>query len=462
MLTLTDFRSRFQKGWKSVWNDIGFALDADSGLGNSRYSGRRYHVPGTSMSWDYAAGDLLACPAVAACQNWVNRNLPQAPPQVMRRNTQGEETPRPDHPLTELLTNPNELYDYTCLMMGTLQSGFLDGNSYWAIERGSYNQPIELWWLPARCITPRRSRNSRSPLPDYYEYRVGSQTQRLKTQDVVHIRFGIDPYNYMLGMSPLASVSRDVYTLQQAINYTARMLKNSGLVGVLATPKDANYVFDVDDFVARWQNKVTGDQQGEAIAYDVPIDIQFPSFTPQNMALDTVPDRSEAVVCALYCIPPSVCGLHVGRLFRTDANMEQSRQIAWEENGIPTLLAIGSQGGRQLLPQLSPKSRTERLSFDFSQIRPLQPDLDALHARTANNWKLGLIDRAEWKREVGLKPDPEKDEGLYYYDLFPAISGEIPDGGASTMPTGATGAQNGAEAARTRSERNGAERVTAA
>jgi phage portal protein BeeE len=54
----------------------------------------------------------------------------------------------------------------------------------------------------------------------------------------VHFRFGKDPNNLLRGFSPLAAVMREVYTDDQAANFTAAILKNLGIIGVIFSPKD--------------------------------------------------------------------------------------------------------------------------------------------------------------------------------------------------------------------------------
>jgi hypothetical protein len=54
---------------------------------------------------------------------------------------------------------------------------------------------------------------------------------------VVHFRFGKDPRNLLRGFSPLAAVMREVYTDDQAANFTAAILKNLGIIGVIFAPE---------------------------------------------------------------------------------------------------------------------------------------------------------------------------------------------------------------------------------
>jgi len=410
---------RVWKAIKSVFNDTGWA--ADSGRVSVGRSGRRYWLPGTDLNWDVLAGDLWMCYAVQACLNWKFKNWHQAPPMVTQRK--GDEWEAiPDHPLLRLLNKPNPGYDAATMWMGIILSMEVDGNAYLGIERaGTKGLPIELWYIPHTLIKPVRAKGS-SDFISYYEYRTGgTNVVRIDVDDIVHIRYGLDPYNLMLGMSPLASGSRTAYVLQQAENYAARTMKNFGMVGAMATPKEGNTSFDPETFVATWQSKTTGDKQGEILAMDGPVEIQWPEATPQTMLLETLQDRPEANICALLGVPPQVCGLHVGRLSKTWANATQAQEAAWEDGQKPLGALIGLQLGSQLLPEFSTQANRQRLEFDYSQVRCLQPDLDALHKRVRDDWLAGLIDRAEWKQSMNIIPLPE-DTGLYYYNVTQMIN----------------------------------------
>jgi hypothetical protein len=48
----------------------------------------------------------------------------------------------------------------------------------------------------------------------------------------------MDPNNMLRGFSPLAAVMREVYIDDQAANFTAAILKNLGIIGVIFSPKD--------------------------------------------------------------------------------------------------------------------------------------------------------------------------------------------------------------------------------
>lgn len=399
----------------TIWQRIKSAFNALS-WGSDEVphssSGRVHWVPGTNTNWSEIVGDIWNVPAVQACLGYLFRNLLQALPRVVVLNNEKEEVVA-NHPLPMLLMNPNQEYDYSVMMMGLLLSWECDGNAYLLIERNAFGVPNELWYVPHHMIKRKRDKTTGKR---YCEYRIGGKTFRLEPdKDILMLQNGVDPNNPLYGLAPLASAARDGYVLQQSSTYAARSMKNGGMVGAVASPANENSTFDPEEFVRIWSSKTTGDHQGEILAYDVPVNVQFPAFSPQDMAIETVQDRPEANICAIMGIPPQCANLHVGRLSKTYANSKEAREAGWEEKLLPLMWILGMQIGRSLLPQMSRGSEQERLTFDTSNVRPLQPDLDALHLRAREDYKANLIDRALWKLMVDLPILPE-DVGVYFSD----------------------------------------------
>jgi HK97 family phage portal protein len=406
---LTLLARRMAQNYRS-WSVADGSFDGQSfAVGGS---GRVYWLPQTGINWDRETGDLWECPAFQACLNWMVRNALQAPPVVRVPDKAGEMQDLPDHPLTALLKEPNPYYDWTSLLFGLLLSWEANGNAYCGIERDRAGRPAELYWLRHDQVRPMPIKGSKN-LIDYYEYRVGGRKQEVPVEDMLHCRFGIDPADPRRGLAPAASSQRGVYTLQGASNYGANIMRNFGTVGAIVSTKEKDDQFDVIAFGESYRAKTTGDHVGDVMVVDTPLDIQWPKSTPQDMALETVQDRPEADVCALLGVPPQVVGLHVGRLSKTYANMKEAREAAWEECIMPNLGMLGQQIGHKLLPQMQPYTDKEVLAFDFSKVRPLQPDKDAMHLRVREDYKVGMLDRAEARAETGREVRPE-DAGVYY------------------------------------------------
>jgi len=414
---------------KSQFNDLLFGSDSGRSASAMGHSGRRYWLPGTSTDWESLTGDLWEVPGVMACYGWEKRNLLQSPPQVVRAMNDKTEAVG-SHPMLDLWNTPNDRYDAHTLLSGLLLSYKVDGNAYIGIERETpKGLPSELYYIPHFMLRPRVDKATGEI---YYEYTFRGRRERIPKEDIVHIRDGMDPRNPLCGIAPLAVAYRDGYLLQQGTTYAAKAMKNSGIIGALATPDpaavSAGGTFDGEAFVDMYTAKTTGERAGEAMAFDYPLKLQFPNVTPQNMAIDTMLDRPETTVCALWGVPSQVVGLHVGRLAKTYANYAEARESAWEECVVPDGNTIFGQIGRHLLPQLRTEAQAKReiCCLNLKDVRPLQPDLDALYTRANQTWEKNLIDRYDWAEMVGRQPDPA-DKGVFFSDVQVAQQSMILD-----------------------------------
>ncbi len=418
----------FQKlGVKTVINGGNWVAGDAPGNRYSNWASRSFPLVGTAVNWDGITGDLFQNPAAASCYKWIWQNYCQATPQVKQYNSKGEEEIFTEHPLLELLQAPSPTYDYSRLMGIVIHDVLVDGNAYLGINRESV-LPSELIRIDPNRIKPHKSSDAITVPFDQWEYRdPKGQLRYVLVSEVVHIAMGVDPNDQRLGFAPYKALKRAQYTLDQASNYSASIMRNMGVTGGIISPKEPHTTFEPEEIVKVWNSKTRGDRVGEVMALDMPIDIQFPQNNPQKMALDTIQDRPESDICAVFGVPAQVVGLHSGRLSKTYANMKEAREIAWEETIIPLLGLIGLAITKQLLSQFVGRGAGVRqeLCFDIRQIRPLQPDLDALHARTRADWQANLITRADWKRATGSEPLPE-DEGVYYCDVVGSNVIDIP------------------------------------
>ena len=404
---------------KSRFNNVLFGAEEGVYVGQGR-SGRVYWLPGTSSDWDSLAGDLWEVPAFAACFNYIWRNLTQPPAQVLRGKGKDAQ-PVPDHLLLALLKQPNPEMDWNRMLYGVLLSYFFGHGAFLCIERATRRGlPTQLWYIPHTLIKPKRDKKTGEL---YYEYRIRQKTFRIPKEDIVYIPHGMNPNNPLEGFAPLATAPRDGYVLQQGTNYAAKAMRNGGMVGLIVTPSKEMITdptttvdFDPETFVDVHQEKVTGERAGGIVAWNHPLDVHTANVTPQDMAIDTMLDRHEATAGALFGIPTQVVGLHVGRLSKTFANQKEAREIAWEECLVPTGNAVYGAIGAQLLPQMSVQAENECCCMDISQVRPLQPDLDAIYKRANDAWSLNLIDRERWCTMVGEEAQPG-DKGLYFKDV---------------------------------------------
>jgi HK97 family phage portal protein len=236
-------------------------------------------------------------------------------------------------------------------------------------------------------------------------YAVDGRHVKLAREDVVHFRNGLDPANYRIGLSPLASVLREVVTDNEASTYAASILRNMGVPGIVITPKNDDAILldgDAEAIKRKFVARFSGDERGKPLVMSVPLDLHFPGFSPADLMVDKVRDIPEERICAVLGIPPCVVGLGAGLENLTYNNLEQSRRIAYENNIIPTQRIIAAELSAQLLPDFEDSRGDLYVRFDTRQVHCLQDDVGDLYTRVGTAFEQGLITRDEARAMIGV------------------------------------------------------------
>lgn len=357
-----------------------------------------------------AVGDGLDSSVIVAPLLWMARTFPEAPVVVERSKNPTWEVVNA-HPMVALLNRPNPYYSGVLLKQAAMISWGLAGNVYLVKVRGAYGQVEQLWYIPHWLMVPRRERGS-TQFVDYYEYSYGSGTLKLHPSDVVHIRLGIDPRNQMQGIGPLTSILREVFTDDEAAAFTATLLSNMGVPGLVISPEKEGGSLNKeqgDRIKADIEDKVTGDRRGKPLVMLGPTKIQQFGFSPEQLNLKALRRIPEERVTAVMGIPAIVVGLGAGLDRSTFANYKEAREAAYESNIIPTQSVFCAELQHQLLPDFEARPDDFRVGFDNSQVRILQEDENRKAARYSLLYRNGVVWRSEARRAMGLDTDKEDD-----------------------------------------------------
>jgi hypothetical protein len=271
-------------------------------------------MPRSQVDFRREVGDGMGSATVMAPLLWIMRSFPEAPPIVHRVLDDGQLQHAVGHPLVSLLRRPNRHLSGSLQWMATMASFFVAGNAYWIKVRDAQGRVVELWWAPDWTMTPVGSDDG-SEFLTHYEYRPGPQRVNLHPDDVVHFRHGLDPRNPRLGLSPLASVLREVFTDDEAANFTAALLRNMGVPGLLVAPEQGDYSpssDEVDETKTYMRQMFTGDRRGEPLVMTGPTKVTQFGFSPEQLNLKELRRIPEERVTAVLGVPAIVAGLGAG------------------------------------------------------------------------------------------------------------------------------------------------------
>lgn len=391
-----------------------------------RYGLKEYFTPLGAVQ--YPAGELdfhesvgrgYGSNVILTPVRWVARNFHQAP-LLVERAQGGEFSPQAPHPLTDLVSQPNPWYSGVDLWGASVVSWFLDGNSYWIKIRDGSGRVAELWYAYPWMMEPVQSHGS----PDFithYKYSPGGvEPKNLPIEDVVHFRDGIDPDNPRKGMSTLKSIIREVFTDDEASRYTAFILKNAGVIGLVVSPKESGVAIDEQAVKNKLMQTTTGPRRAEPHVTSEPVNVSEYGTDPRRMNLASLRNVTEERACAAVGIPAAVVGFGTGvQQTKVGATLKELKGMAWEDCLVPLLMRFQIQLDQSLLPDFETRSEV-RTRFATEEVESMQESQDSLAERNTGLYRANLIKRSEARADLGWETGPE-DEG-YAFELEPSAS----------------------------------------
>lgn len=405
----------------------------------------------TNINYQAAVGDPTRNSIVVAVVGWLARNFPEAPVRLRRLHPDGtSETIQPGLAgpgwMLRLLERPNPYFSGVLMWMATVTDLFCNGNGYWLKVRDpQYDRVIELWWVPSRYLRPMWPDDG-SVFISHYFYRVDGVDYRVENRDVVHFRLGIDPDNPRLGLSKLASLFREIYTDDEAANYSAVILTNMGIPGVVISPSVTGGVTmrtDPETVKTAFMEKFGGDRRGEPLVLTAPTEVKVLSFNPQEMNLKEMRRVPEERVTAVLGISAMVAGLGAGLDRSTFTNYGEARLAAYQESIIPLQRLMAADMEVQLLPDFADTDHDPLdVDFDTSKASAMQALHDAIWKRLESSATKGLITRAAFKEGTGQTVRPEDQVYIVAsnYLIIPASATAAP--AALPAPTATGGGQS--------------------
>lgn len=401
----------FIKVWASrLWARL---KAADDFIPVLRFGSGGDSLPRTRYPYRRDFGLGLDSNVVMAPVNWILRNFTEAELRMQRR-TKGIWQPLLDHPVVELADQPNDFYDGDLLWKATLASFTLDGNAYWLKVRNAFGAVVQLWYLPHFLVEPRYPKDG-SVYISHYEYTPewGGPKVDVPVGDIVHYRFGLDPRDTRKGLSPVKPLIREVFTDDEAANFSATILRNMGVPGGVIAPKDSTVLPNSDDITEMREYMKTafsGDRRGEWLVLGTPTETSQFGFDPQQLMVGNLRDIAEERVCAALGIPAAIVGFGAGlQQTKVGATMRELRRLAWTSCLQPMQRSLARQLTASLVPDFVAQSRRFRLWFDTASV-PAFAEEETEQANRVIALVGGGILRVDHAQEMlGLEVDETQD-----------------------------------------------------
>lgn len=374
-------------------------------------------IPRTNFDYAKEVGTGLGSNVIMSPVQWVMRTFPESLLVLNKTAADGTVTPVLSHPFLDLMKKPNEFYTYETIIMSVMLSWSIAGNAYLLKVRNQLGMVVELWYVPHWMIRPVASDSDPTVFISHYIYTPFGQPFDVPIEDVIHFRFGLDPQNVRMGLSPLAAIVREAFSDDEASNYSASLLRNMGVPGVVISPDNAESITtDTAKTVKeKYKESFTGDRRGDVMVMTGKTKVDVLGFDPKKMDLGSLRDISEERVTAAMGIPAAVVGFGAGlQTTKVGATMNALIRLAWTGNIIPSQRPIAETLGSQLLVDIDSDPALS-VGFDNSMVSALQEDKDARVKRLGTGVKEGWV--KVWDARVAEGLPVEESDKVYLRPL---------------------------------------------
>lgn len=375
---------------------------------------------------------------VMACVNAIVAGFKQAPPRIYKTGVDGVKIALPEHRLIKLLRRPNPYYSRAKLLGAALTSYLVKGNGY--IYKEKANEGVgatqALYYIPHFNMTPRRDIQGSSFI-SHYEYNVNGKTFRLRPDQVIHLRFDLDSYNTLLGRSPLQPVLSTIYSDEEADKFTSALLRNTAIAGTVIAPDTEKVKVkpaDAEAIKENFKRKFGGDKRGETMVLSFAAKVYQMGFSPEQLQMKDARRLPEERVSAQYRIAASFAGLGAGLDRSTFSNYEQAEKKSYETGIVPLWDEWGEDFTIALTDEFFAGDESYGVEFDYSKVKALSENADAVEKRSSHIWMLGGMDLAEYRQANGLPVDEAKHTGVTYMSLRALPAPNSITGGQGTQP----------------------------
>ena len=361
---------------------------------------------------------------VASCIQWVTTNFLSAPILLEELRADEWQTLPNDIDFIRLLNNPNPYIPAPLFWAAVLTNYYIGGNAYIIKIRDNGGRVRELWPVHYKTMTPK---SEEGDFITYYEYQTGTGIEKIKPEDVIHLRTYNRDSN-IVGRSYLADILDELDIDQKANEFVSALLENYGVASIIFSPRDRQDWINErkgESMKRRIEEKLKGKNRGGVLVLSAPSEVKTVAFDPGTMDLRFTRDTSEERVASRFGLDITVLGWGAGiRSTQVGATRVEARKQSWEDGIIPLQRIFAEFLFNQLLVDFYPDTSRYRIRFDISVIPELQEDATDKAKRFTSQWLSGEITRAESRGAQGFDISPEDD--VYF----------VPRGGTLITPAG--------------------------
>jgi len=389
-----------------------------SGWGGLGGGYRPYSVwlPGTTYDYtEMLIQGLWKNSTVASGIDWLARNWSVPNLQVVRVDDEGIEDPIHNHPALTLLRRPHPYVGEAAFVGAYVRDASCYGNVWIEKIKNRLGEPVELKIWRADKVSPLFPTDGSDYLTAW-RYNINGKMLDVPADRVIHIRRYIDMDQDRVGWSPLLAHVREIAVLNEASTYTASLLRNFAVPGLIATPK-GDFTVSEDDAKAiksRLKDALTGDQRGDPTVLTGAYELHKMGFTPEEIGLVEIPKSAQATVLAAMGLNTSVLGLNTDNTGAYGTYADAIR-AAYVHGLIPLQKVFADEMTHQLLIDFEDpddvRSGRIKFTFDYSPVEELD-DREQIAANRAIRLLGGGVITINESRDIvgyGKSDSPDAD-----------------------------------------------------
>jgi HK97 family phage portal protein len=352
---------------------------------------------------------------VASGIDWLSRNWLVPELQVVRVGDDGIEEPIRRHPALDLLRRPHPYVGEAAFVGTIVRDLTCYGNCWIEKVKDGLGEPVELRVWRADQVSPLYPTDGSEYLSSW-RYLVNGQSLEIAPDRVIHLRRYMDLIQERTGWAPLHSVVREIAVLNEAATYTASLLRNFAIPGIIATPKGDFTVSEEDARAIKEKLKdvTTGDNRHDPLVLTGAYDITKIGFTPEEVGLNEIPKDATAKVLAAMGLNSTVLGLNSEQHSAYGSYAEAIR-AAYVHGLIPLQKVFAEEMSHQLLVDFEDpqdvRSGRVKFSFDYSPVEELDDREQIAANRAIRLYSGGVLSLNESRDIVGYgrsdSPDAE-------------------------------------------------------
>lgn len=393
------------------------------------FGGSNWGLGGADFDYRSGVGKGYDNTAVYACINFMAGKFSQSTIKLATTNKLGEyewarSVPQSSAGVLEALNKPNAYYSASQLWWATIASlATSERGAFWYRLQDRAGRTVGFYHLPSENVTPRNNGVTQDGFKIITHYDVTSAagtTFSEPYENIVHLRWALDPVDSMLSYAPLAPIMREVYSDNEAATFTGALLRNKGVPGHVISPRGGKDITPPSrEFMEDMEQKLmsfTRENRGKNLGLRFPVELTQLGFDPDKMVLDKVRNMASDRVCAAFGFDPMAVNLPSQS--KTYSNVQEAKLSAILDTIMPLMDDIAQQLDTQLL-QITGNEQKNTLRWDYSQIPQIEEDRQGKESieRTMDreDFLADKITRAEFRQRAGLPTNAT--DNVYYSQI---------------------------------------------